>query len=631
MPDPFSVGDVGRGRYDRALPPAQDIALTFRLTLSLLLAGCAVQPLLAQTAPTARADTQAEDARLTTFLDAAFDASLALSPESQTALGSKVGYDKLDDYTDAADVRRMELAESQLKALRAQFRPDRLGPQARLSYRLFETQVERARRQYAFRDYGFPVSTNGSPAGQIPVFLINQHRIDSVADARAYISRITETERVMREVAQTMRDQAAKGIVPPKMVFKPAREDAAKVIAGAPFTTGADSTLLADFRKKVTALDAPAAEKAKLIADAEAALKGPFKRGFDTLFAALDEIESKAKGNDGAWSLPNGAAFYDARLAQNTTTDLTAAQIHQIGLERVAAIRVEMEAVKKRIGYTGTLESFFDAVRTNPEFKFPNTDAGREEYLVQARAVIAKMMVAAPRWFHSLPKAALEVRAVEKWREGTASVAFYNRPAPDGSRPGIYYVNLANMDQVQKVQLEGIAVHEGAPGHHFQIARAQELPGLPKFRRFGGYSAYSEGWGLYTERLAKEMGAYSDPNAEFGMLSLQMWRAIRLVTDTGLHSKRWSRDQAIEYFKANSSISPADIEREVNRYINNPGQATSYMIGQLKIAELRKRAETKLGAKFDIRDFHEVVLGNGAVPLNVLEEEVDRYIAAKRG
>jgi uncharacterized protein (DUF885 family) len=415
------------------------------------------------------------------------------------------------------------------------------------------------------------------------------------------------------------------------MVFKPAREDASKVISGAPFTAGADSTLLADFKKKVAALKAPAAEKARLVADAEAALKGPFRRGFDTLFAVLDEIEPKAKGNNGAWSLPNGAAYYNARLAQNTTTDLTAEQIYRIGLDQVASIRREMEAVKTRLGHAGTLGSFFDAVRTSPEFKFPNTGAGREQYLSEARTVIAKMMAAAPRWFHTLPKAALEVRAVEPWRQGTAAVAFYNRPAPDGSRPGIYYVNLADMNQVQKVQLEAIAVHEGAPGHHFQIARAQELPGMPKFRRFGGYSAYSEGWGLYTERLAKEMGAYADPASEFGMLSLQMWRAIRLVTDTGLHAKRWTREQAIDYFRTNSSLSLLDIEREVNRYINNPGQATSYMIGQLKIAELRRKAEVALGSRFDIRDFHEVVLGNGPVPLSVLEEEVDRYINAKKG
>jgi uncharacterized protein (DUF885 family) len=572
----------------------------------------------------------AEDARLNAFLDAAFDANTALSPEAQTALGLKTNYDKLDDYTDAGDVRRMRLAEQQLTEMRRRFSPGKLGQQARLSYRLFETQVERARRQFAFRRYGFPVSTNGSPAGQIPVFLINQHRIETVADARAYIARIGETERVMREVAATMRAQAAQGIVPPEMVFKPAREDALKVITGRPFIDGADSTLLADFRKKVGALAAPETEKTRLVADAETALRGPFRRGFDTLFAALDEIQPKAKGNNGAWSLPNGAAYYQARLAQNTTTDLTADQIHRIGLARVAAIRAEMEVVKRRIGFTGTLEAFFDAIRSNPEFKFPNTAAGREQYLTGARAVIARMMSVAPRWFHTLPKAALEVRAVEPWREGTASVAFYNRPAPDGSRPGIYYVNLADMNQVQKVQLEAIAVHEGAPGHHFQIARAQELPGLPKFRRFGGYSAYSEGWGLYTERLAKEMGGYTDPNAEFGMLSLQMWRAIRLVTDTGLHSKRWTREQAIAFFRNNASLSQLDIEREVNRYINNPGQATSYMIGQLKIVELRKTAETTLGSRFDIRDFHEVVLGSGAVPLDVLEEEVGRYIATKR-
>jgi len=325
-------------------------ALTFRLAFPLLVAGVAPQPLAAQTPapapapmPAAASATRAEDARLNAFLDAAFDASVALSPESQTALGNKTDYDKLDDYTRAADERRRALAEQQLKAMRARFRPERLGPQARLSYRLFESQVERERRLYAFRDYGFPVSTNGSPAGQIPVFLINNHRIDTIADARAYIARIVETERVMREVAQTMRDQAAKGIVPPKMVFKPAREDAAKVLVGAPFggtpsDGGADSTLLADFRKKVTALDAPAAAKAKLVADARAALRGPFKRGFDTLFAVLDEIEPKAKGNDGAWSLPNGAAYYDARLAQSTTTDLTADQIHRIGLDQVATL-----------------------------------------------------------------------------------------------------------------------------------------------------------------------------------------------------------------------------------------------------------------------------------------------------
>lgn len=583
-------------------------------------------PAFAQAAPQAGAQDQA----LLDFLDQAFDERLALSPESQTQLGLKTNYAKLDDYTDAASLREQELMERQLKDMRARFKPDQLGESARVSFRLFEYEVERGHESLRFRKLRFPVSTNGSPAGAIPVLLINNHKVDSVADAEAYIARLRDTDRVMTEVAATMREQAAAGIVPNKVNFAPARADALKVITGAPFGSGADSTLLADFRKKVDALDAPAATKAKLIADASAALTGPFKHGYDTLIAAIDEIEPKSKGNFGAWSLPDGAAYYADRLKSSTTTSLTADQIHDLGLQQVAAIRSEMEAIKREVGFTGTLEQFFDHIRTDPQFKYPNTEAGRETYLADARAVIASVMDAAPRYFRVLPKAALEVRAVEKWREGTASTAFYNPPSADGSRPGIYYVNLVDMNQTQKVQVAGIAAHEGAPGHHFQIARQQELTGIPKFRKFGGYGAYMEGWGLYSERLANEMGVYKTPYDRFGMLSLQVWRAIRLVLDTGIHSKRWTREQAIAYFKANSSVSDTDIAREVDRYFNWPGQATSYMVGQLKIAELRKRAETELGPRFDIRDFHEAVLSEGALPLDILEEQVTRYIAAKK-
>ncbi|MCG7349990.1 DUF885 domain-containing protein [Sphingomonas sp. ACRSK] len=584
--------------------------------------------------PTVQATKVAEgeqDAALLAFLDRAFDEQVALSPETQTHLGFKTNYDRLDDYTDAAAQRRRDLSERQLKQLRAQFRPDRLSESARISYRLFEYEGERARESFRFRKLRFPVSTNGSPAGSIPVLLINNHKVDTVEDARAYVARLRDTERVMREVAATMREQAAAGIIPNKVNFAPARADARKVITGAPFDTGADSTLMADFRKKVGALDAPAATKEALLRDAQAALTGPFRRGFDTLFAALDEIEPKSKGNFGAWSLPDGAAYYADRLKNSTTTSLTADQIHALGLRQVAAIRQEMEAIKREVGFQGTLEQFFDHIRTDPKFKYPNTEDGREAYLRDARAVIASVMEVAPRYFRVLPKAPLEVRAVEKWREGTASTAFYNRPSADGSRPGIYYVNLVDMNQTQKVQVAAIAAHEGAPGHHFQIARQQELTGIPKFRKFGGYGAFTEGWGLYSERLADEMGVYKGPYDRFGMLSLQVWRAIRLVLDTGIHAKRWDRAQAIAYFKANSSVSDTDIAREVDRYFNWPGQATSYMVGQLKIAELRQRAERELGPKFDIRDFHEVVLGQGALPLDVLEEQVTRYIAQRKG
>jgi uncharacterized protein (DUF885 family) len=580
--------------------------------------------------PVPVAQPGAQDAALLQFLDRAFDERVSLSPETQTQLGLKTGYDRLDDYTDAAAVRERTLAERQLSEMRARFRPEQLSESARVSFRLFEYEVERGRESAPFRKLRFPVTTNGSPAGAIPVLLINNHRVDTVSDAEAYVARLRDTERVMREVAATMRAQAAAGVVPNKVNFAPVRNDARKVITGAPFGSGADSTVMADFTKKVAALDAPQAQKDELLAKARAALTGPFKRGYDVLIAAVDEIEPQSKGNFGVWNLPGGGAYYADRLKSSTTTDLSADQIHALGLRQVAAIRQEMEAIKREVGFAGTLEQFFEQVRTDPKFKYPNTDAGREAYLSDARAVIASVMAVAPRYFRVLPKASLEVRAVEKWREATASTAFYNRPSADGTRPGIYYVNLVDMNQTQKVQVAGIAAHEGAPGHHFQIARQQELTGIPKFRRFGGYGAYSEGWGLYSERLADEMGIYKDPYSRFGMLSLQVWRAIRLVLDTGIHSKRWTREQAVGYFRSNSSVSDTDIGREVDRYFNGPGQATSYMVGQLKIAELRARAERQLGPRFDIRDFHEAVLSQGALPLNMLEQQVMQYISERQ-
>jgi uncharacterized protein (DUF885 family) len=571
-----------------------------------------------------------EDARLVAFLDKAFDESAAASPQTLTGLGIKTNYDRLDDYTDAQAERQRALAERHLAEMKAQFDPQQLSEAGRLNYRLFEYNVLRGREAFRWREYGFPMSTNGSPAGSIPVFLINQHRVDSVADAEAYVARIRDSERAMGEISARVRAAAEKGIVPPKFNFAPVRADARKAIAGAPFGPGPDSPLLADFTKKVNALTAPPEEKQRLIAAAREALTGPYRRGMETMLATLDAVEPRAKGNAGAWSLPAGAEYYASRLRSQTTTDLSADEIHRTGLAEVARIHGEMERIKAGVGFKGTLRQFFQHIKTGPQFKYPNTEAGREKYLADSRAFIAQVMEKAPQWFRRLPKAPLEVRAVEAWRQETASVAFYNRPSPDGSRPGIYYVNLADMNQVLRPQIEGIAYHEGAPGHHFQIALAQELPGVPKFRRFGGYGAYSEGWGLYAERVGREMGFYQDPYSLFGHLSLELWRAVRLVTDTGLHAKRWTREQAIEYFQENSLLSERDIVKEVERYINNPGQATSYKIGQLKILELRERAKRELGDRFDIRDFHAAVLENGSLPLDLLEEQVAAYIAAKK-
>jgi uncharacterized protein (DUF885 family) len=584
----------------------------------------------APAAAAAQPSAEAEDARLLAFLDAAFEESIASSPQTLTSLGSKRLYHRLNDYTDAYRQQQLALSEAQLVRLRAAFDPARLSPAGRLSYRMFEEEIEESRANFAWRWHGFPASTNGSPMGSIPVFLINNHRIDTIEDAEAYVSRLGEVERVMTEISANMRRQAELGIVPPRFNFAPVRADGRRILTGAPFTRGDDSAVFADFKTKVGRLQVADEVKARLIAEARAALTGPFRRGYDLFLRTLDGIEPRATGNNGAWSLPNGAEYYSSRLRNSTTTDLSADQIHRIGLDQVRRIHGEMERIKAQVGFRGSLQDFFRHINQGSEFKYPNTDEGRQQYLADARRFIAQVMEAAPRWFRRLPQAPLEVRAVEAWRQDTAAVAFYNRPSPDGSRPGIYYVNLADMNQVLRPQTEAISYHEGAPGHHFQIALAQELPNVPKFRRFGGYGAYSEGWGLYAELLGKEMGFYQEPISEFGMYSTSLWRAIRLVVDTGIHSQRWTREQAIAYFRDNGLLSERDATKEVERYFNNPGQATSYMIGQLKILELRDRARAALGNRFDIRDFHAVVLENGAVPLDILEELVDAYIARTR-
>lgn len=606
----------------------------FLISSAAVLALCAAAPVaMAQAAApaSAPAPAQSEDARLNAFFDQAFQERIALSPQQMTGLGLKTDYDKLDDVSDAAAERALALQEAQLARMKAEFDAAKLSTQSKLSWRLFEYGVQQARLSNQWRDWNFQFAANGNPTTSLPVFLINNHRISSVADAEAYVSRINEAERYMGQVATTLKARAAEGVVSPRFVFAPSIENTRNVITGAPFDNGADNPVWADFQKKVGALDADQATKDRLLALARAALTGPYKRGFDTVLTALAEVRPLADSDAGVWRLPNGEAYYNARLQLSTTTDLTAEQIHQIGLDEVARIQAEMEVIKAKVGFDGSLQDFFVFLKTDPRFQYPNTPAGKEQYLTDARGFIAQVMAVAPQWFSTLPKAALEVRAVEPFREATASIAFYNAPAPDGSRPGIYYVNLSDMTQVLKPQIEGISYHEGAPGHHFQIAYAQEIEGLPRFRRFGGYGAYAEGWGLYAEQLGKEMGFYQDPYSDFGRLSTELWRAVRLVTDTGLHAKRWSREQAMDYFRQNSLLSERDIGKEVERYITNPGQATSYKIGELKIEELRHKAETTLGDRFDIKDFHAVVLGSGSVPLDVLADQVNAWIASGGG
>jgi uncharacterized protein (DUF885 family) len=332
----------------------------------------------------------------------------------------------------------------------------------------------------------------------------------------------------------------------------------------------------------------------------------------------------------GASALPEGEAFYNYRLFQNTTLNLTADEIHNIGLSEVARIRSEMEAIKNSVGFEGDLQAFFEFIRTDEQFFYPNTDEGRQGYIDDSTAFFDFMRQELPNYFGILPKADLVVKRVEAFREQDGAAQHYYPGTPDGSRPGVYYAHLSDMNSMPKNEMEAIAYHEGLPGHHMQISIAQELESVPQFRTQAGFTAYIEGWALYSELLSKEMGAYNNPYSDFGRLITEMWRAIRLVVDTGLHSKGWSEMQARQYFYDNSPIAEGQVISEVRRYLVWPGQATAYKMGMLKIMELRAKAKQELGDKFDIRGFHDAVLGGGAVPLPVLERVINDWIDSQK-
>ncbi|MEX0733071.1 MAG: DUF885 domain-containing protein [Steroidobacteraceae bacterium] len=600
------------------------------MTCGALMLGFAV---IAATAQEPAAKPATEDERLGAFFEEVFQRNLKDSPIFQAQLGMKgPDYGKWNDFSDAEAQRQNELTRQDLEQLRAKFKYDALSDGMKISYRIFELQQETALENFPWRFHGYAFQTQNNAVTALVTFMQNIHRVDDVSDAEAYISRLKGTELAYRQLNETMNIAAARGIVPTSFSFDPVLADCRAVLAGAPFDeSGKDSAILADFRGKVEKLQLADAEKKRLLDEGTAAMRGPMKAALSSTIASIEALRSKSPGPHGVWKLPDGDDYYKSQIEFWTTVPgLTAEQIHETGLAEVARIRGEMEAIMRKAGFKGDLPAFFEHLRTDPANFFPNTDAGKQAYLDQSKAYIDAIYVDVGNYFNVLPKAPLEVRRVEEWREETAPIAFYNQPTPDGSRPGIYYVNLHDMTTRQKHEMETVAYHEGAPGHHFQIAIQQELEGVPTFQKFAFFGAYIEGWGLYAERLAKEQGRFADPLQDFGRLQNEMLRAARLVVDTGAHAKKWTREQMIEYMLANNPMTVEDATKEVERYIDNPGQALSYKIGMLKILELREKAKAALGERFDLRDFHDVVLKNGAVPLPVLEGLVDDYVAAKK-
>jgi uncharacterized protein (DUF885 family) len=577
---------------------------------------------------------QTESERLYAWFDEQFQAEIERSPIGKTYLGmldDLEAYGQWDDSSEQAFRDGLARSAERLRYMRENFDFDALTPEAQVSYRFAEFIETNTADQGEFWDHGYIFTQFFGPHTNLPTTLIGYHRVDNVDHAEAYISRLNGLGDVLNTQTAQADARAREGVLAPAFAYPIVMDAARRFITGAPFDdSGADSPLLGDFRGKVNALDIEDSVRDDLIARATEALQTSVGPAYTNLITTMESHAEMADGrNQGAWALPEGEAFYRTQLNNYTTRyDMSADEIHQTGLDEVARIHGEMREIMAEVGFEGSLQDFFEFTRTDDQFYLEDSDAGRQAYLDQATAYVDHIMEIAPQYFDTLPRADLEVRAVEEYRIETATGAFYESGSLDGTRPGAYYVNLANMRDNPTYLIETLSYHEGAPGHHFQSALAQELEGAPMFQRLTWYSAYGEGWALYAENLGLDMGGFTDPYQNFGRLSYEVFRAARLVVDTGIHHLQWSEQDAIDYMMENTPFPEGDIRNEVRRYMVWPGQAVSYKVGMLTILELRQRAMDALGEDFSYGAFHDVVLTNGSVPLTLLEQQVDDWIAA---
>lgn len=575
-----------------------------------------------------RAEPSAEQVRLERFFAETWAEDLARNPASASYLGITDQQDQWNNVSEAFQLESLDIARSRLAFLEG-IDIEQLSPERRLSYRLYRLDLERTLAGAPFRHHRYVIHQYRGPHTSVVSLLINVHAIKSKTDAEDYIGRLNNLPQYFDGVVEQLRLRTQEGLFLVDWMVPKIIQSAANVLRGEPFEqSGEASVIWEDFNNKLDQLELPDQERMTLRDAARDAMLTSVAPAYQSLIAELEAQRAQAVPSDGVWRFPDGEAFYRNLLADFTTTSLDAEQIHQIGLANVERLHAEMRAVMARLGEEGTLEDFFQKLREDPALRYPNDDSGREAYLRAARVAIDSMRERLPDYFGVLPQSELIVKRVEPYRERTAGKAFYQSPPPDGSRPGIYYANLFDMGSMPKTDLEALAFHEGLPGHHLQRAIAAELDEVPDFQRHTRFTAYTEGWGLYSEFLAKEMGFYEDPYSDFGRLAMELWRAARLVVDTGLHDQRWTREQAVDYLIANTPNARYDCQRAIERYIAMPGQATAYMIGKLRILELRELAEAELGADFDIRHFHDVVLGSGAVPLDQLELNVKAMIQA---
>ena len=576
------------------------------------LGACAVKPAV-----------KTPDEALNVLVEEYFDQQLELSPLNATAIGDSRYDDRLDETT-SPGFREKGLGIERAFLDRAHLiDAARLSPSGRVTYDIFVSERELALQGGKFPDELLPLNQMSGLPMDLVVFGSGNgpQPFATARDYDRFLARARQLPRWVNGAIAMLREGMARGVTTPRPAMLKVVPQLRDIV-----TARAEDSL---FWEPIKALPATisAADRARISAEYAAALRDEILPAYARLADFIERDYLPAARTTVGWAdLPDGRAWYAWRIHGATTMTLSADEIHEIGLREVARIRGEMLAVKEQVGFKGDLDAFFTFLEDDPQFYFKN----EADLLAGYQGVKRRIDALLPKLFSDFPKADYEIRPVEAFRAASAAGGSYQAPSADGKRPGIFYINTHNLRAQPIFGMETLSLHEAAPGHHFQIAIQQELTELPRFRRFNGYVAYSEGWALYAESLGKELGVFTDPYQWYGRLSDEMLRAMRLVVDTGLHSKGWTREQAIKYMLDNSSLAESDVTAEVERYIVWPGQALGYKLGQLRITELRARAQAALGDRFDVREFHSQVLRDGAVPMDVLTAKIERWIESKR-
>ncbi len=555
---------------------------------------------------------------LNAFFEAEWNYTLEQNPTMASSLGDRRWNDRWPDRSLDAIRKREEHATDALARL-ARIDRAQLSPADQLNYDLFKKDLETEIEGAKFRTYLMPINQRGGVQTQDE--LGDRLRFETVKDYEDWIARLRSFPAMMDQDIALMREGARTHVMWPKIVLGRVPAQIDKQLVSKP----EESPFYKPFKKFPDAI--PNADRERLAQAAKEAITAGVLPSFQKLKKYfVDEYLPAAFDQVGVWQMPQGAAFYTYLARRHTTTNLTPQQIHEKGLSEVARIRGEMQSIMEKVGFKGTLPEFFTKLRTDPQFYYKTPEELLEAYRALAKRIDPNLV----KVFKTLPRTPYGVTPIPDKIAPDTTTAYYNQPAADGSRAGLYFVNLYKPETRPKWEMMALTLHESVPGHHLQIALAQELGDIPKFRRYGGYTAFVEGWGLYAESLGQDMGLYDEPYSKFGQLTYEMWRAVRLVVDTGMHFMKWDRQRAIDFFMANAPKSENDIVNEIDRYISMPGQALAYKIGELKIKELRDRARREIGESFDLREFHDAVLLSGAVPLDVLEKNIDAWIAAKK-